>query len=235
MLHILIINDHSPQTFSNIIINYKQWTLKINLCTNHRSQYSKEHSNTTYTKNQQDHLQSCAKIISSINLKIKFLLKISPNSVSKRASQILLILKNNFHNHEPGSHSFTISWFSKLNNHQKNTTFQHIKRIFKKIERARESINIAIPFYDFKKSTPSQMLKINNIHIISLITNQQLNPKSDLYSESQLLSIKRSIQILDVLMMKHPTSQSFTKITLNQHSMILKIDFECKITTSQVI
>jgi hypothetical protein len=92
----------------------------------------------------------------------------------------------------------------------------------------REHINIAIPFYDFKKSTQSQMLQINNIPIISLITNQQLNPKSNLYLESQPLSIKRSIQILHILMMNHPNSQPVTKITLNQHSMILKIEFNAK-------
>lgn len=78
------------------------------------------------------------------------------------------------------------------------------------------------------KSTQSQMLQINNIPIISLITNQQLNPKSNIYLESQPLSIKRSIQILHILMMNHPNSQPVTKITLNQHSMILKIEFHAK-------
>jgi hypothetical protein len=92
----------------------------------------------------------------------------------------------------------------------------------------REHINIAIPFYDFKKSTQSQMLQIIKIPIISLITNQQLNPKSNLYLESQPLSIKRSIQILHILMMNRPNSQPVTKITLNQHSMILKIEFNAK-------
>lgn len=38
MLHILMINNHSPQTFSKIILNYKQWTLKNNLYTSHSSQ-----------------------------------------------------------------------------------------------------------------------------------------------------------------------------------------------------
>jgi hypothetical protein len=162
-----------------------------------------------------------------MNLKIESLLKISPYPVSERASQMLLILKNNnpFHNHEPKSHSFTIhgsqNWIlAKIPQPFKLYIYIYIYK--------REHINIAIPFYDFKKSTQSQMLQINNIPIISLITNQQLNPKSNLYLESQPLSIKRSIQILHILMMNHPNSQPVTKITLNQHSMILKIEFNAK-------
>jgi hypothetical protein len=160
-----------------------------------------------------------------MNLKIESLLKISPYPVSERASQMLLILKNNnpFHNHEPKSHSFIIHGSQNWILTKIPQPFKLYIYIYK-----REHINIAIPFYDFKKSTQSQMLQINNIPIISLITNQQLNPKSNLYLESQPLSIKRSIQILHILMMNHPNSQPVTKITLNQHSMILKIEFHAK-------
>jgi len=77
MLHILMINNHSPQTFSKIILNYKQWTLKI-IFTQVTAPNTKKNIQTLHIlKINSPISQSCTKIISSMNLKIESLLKIS--------------------------------------------------------------------------------------------------------------------------------------------------------------